>query len=84
VLQAGADPATELSRRAASVAAARLSDIDSVGRVVPGDGRLDVLGYLVALSMRADLLPVVFDPRGIARADEAARRTIDRCGLAAG
>lgn len=80
----GADPAAEILRLGASVAAARLSDIDASGRVAPGDGRLDLLGYLVALSMRPDLHPAVFDPRGIARPDEAAQRTIERCGLAAG
>lgn len=83
LILAGNDPASELLRLGAAVACTRLSDIDTTGRVTPGDGRLDLLGYTVALSMRPDLTPVVFDPRGLPRPHESARRVIERCGLAA-
>lgn len=80
VLLSGAVPETELARRGAHIAAARLSDIDATGRVEPGTGRLDLLGYAVALSMRPDLGAPVLDLRNVTDQDAVARRIVSTLG----
>lgn len=72
------DPALAVSRLAPRVAAARLSDLGSAGRVVPGDGRLDELAYLVALSTAAYPGCLIVDLRAVANPEPAARDTAAR------
>lgn len=67
------DPALALSRLAPRVNAARLSDLGSAGRVAPGDGRLDELAYLVALSTAAFPGCLVVDLRAVPNPEHAAR-----------
>ncbi|MCE7975432.1 MAG: hypothetical protein DYG92_14100 [Leptolyngbya sp. PLA1] len=75
VMLAGGEPATEVLRLAEAPAAARLSDLGPVGRVPAGRGKLDVMGYEVALVTRGYVSPVVLDVRGLADAwGEAAAR----------
>jgi len=66
------------ARMAERVVSARLCDLSSAGRVLPGsaDGRLDVLAYRVALSLAPGVVPVVVDVRGLSEQDEGARRMI--------
>lgn len=73
VLMRGADPASAIAGLAVPVAAARLSDVSAVGRVVPGSpgGRLDVLGYAAALHTRGFAGAVVADLRGLPDAAHA-------------
>lgn len=79
----GIDPATVLLHGAVSpdqalleagsrLAAARLTDLSAAGRVTPGQGRLDLLAYLVAASTAPGALPLVVDLRGIADQARAA------------
>lgn len=70
------DAAARVSDR---VVSARLCDLSSAGRVLPGsaDGRLDVLAYRVALSLAPGVVPVVVDVRGLAEQDAAARRMVE-------
>jgi sugar phosphate isomerase/epimerase len=80
VLLSGAAPETELARRGAQIAAARLSDLDATGRVEPGTGRLDLLAYAVALAMRPDLGAPVLDLRNVKDQDAVARRMVSMLG----
>ncbi len=50
LIAAGADPAREVARLATPILAARLTDLGASGRVVPGEGHLDLLAYVVALA----------------------------------
>jgi sugar phosphate isomerase/epimerase len=59
--------------RAGALAGARLSDASSLGRCVPGAGRLDMLAYSVALVTAGVRGPIVIDLRGV---DRAAARTL--------
>lgn len=89
----GLDPAAvalageEIGGAAARVAdrlvSARLCDLSSAGRVLPGsaDGRLDLLAYRVSLSLAAGVVPVVVDLRGLTEQDAAARRMIESWGV---
>lgn len=75
---AGADPAAAASRLGPLVASARLSNADGAGRCAvdaPG-GRLDVVGYLVALSTAGYSGPVVVDARGIEGQERAMRAAV--------
>ncbi len=75
---------SELIRLGPRVFAVRLTDRAPRGgeRVAPGDGRLDLLAYLIALSTlpNASALPLVLDLEGVPNQPEAAGRTIERCG----
>lgn len=62
---------------AAAPATARLSDMESVGRVEAGRGRLDVLAYRVALSVAGYARPLVVDLRGLRDQAGAAVRSRD-------
>lgn len=75
-LAIGEDPARLASRRGPALVAARLSDQGGVGRVTPGDGRLDLLAYRVAIETAGRCPVVALDLRGVRdheRALEAAR-----------
>lgn len=65
VIAHGADPVQAVLGLADVPVAARLSDLSSVGRVPPGEGRLDVLAYSVALRTRGFVAPIVVDLRGL-------------------
>ncbi len=73
-----ADPPAELLRLGGRLAAARLSDISSSGRVAPGEGRLDLLSYVVAASTASGALPLVMDLRGFAEPERIARHIFDQ------
>lgn len=64
---AKADPASAASRLGARVVSARLSDANGAGRCAVGaaGARLDVLGYLVALSTAGYVGSLVIDVRGV-------------------
>lgn len=72
------DPGREVARMADRIVAPRLSDTDGIGRVTPGEGRLDLLAYAIAISSTslagADL---VLDPRGLRTPDAQIRASID-------
>lgn len=70
VLAAGDEPATAASRLGNLVGSARLSDLSAVGRVAPGEGRLDLPAYRIALETAGYTAPVVLDLRGVARGAE--------------
>lgn len=78
ILSRGGDPATAASRAGAAIVQARFSDWSGVARCEPGRGRLDELGYLVALSTAGYSRPLVLDLRGVADAASASRRVLDR------
>lgn len=70
----GVDPVARLHAlvRAHTLAGVRLSDASSLGRCLPGAGRLDVLAFSVALATAGVRGPIVVDLRGVDR------RSIDR------
>ncbi|MDX2017418.1 MAG: hypothetical protein SFY95_07245 [Planctomycetota bacterium] len=70
----GVDPVARLHAlaRAQTLAGVRLSDASSLGRCLPGAGRLDVLAFSVALATAGVRGPIVVDLRGVDR------RSIDR------
>jgi sugar phosphate isomerase/epimerase len=77
VLMSGdASPHVAVSRSSAALASARLSDVASHGRVVPGTGRLDLLAYEVALATAGFAGPVIVDPRGVPLRDVRAMVTM--------
>lgn len=84
LLLAGVDPAKEGARLGARWIAARLSDVSSVGRVEPGRGRLDLLGFLVAIGTSANVGAPVVDLRGIADQEAVARAVVERSGIERG
>lgn len=65
MLVAGADPAMEVAKLAATPASARLSDLAAEGRVVPGTGALDITAYDAALAVQGYNGPRVVDLRGL-------------------
>lgn len=65
LIAAGANPATEASRLAGKVLAARLSDRGPAGRTIAGRGKLDVLSYVVALVTGGYSGALVVDLRGL-------------------
>ena len=68
VLMAGeSDPCRALAGIGRSVVSVRLSDLSSLGRVPPGEGRLDVLAYEVAVTTSVPGACLVVDSRGIGR-----------------
>lgn len=68
VLMAGeADPCKALATVARRVVSARLSDLSSLGRVPPGEGRLDTLAYEVAVATAMPGASLVVDSRGMGR-----------------
>ncbi len=77
LLGAGANPGVEVPRLRVPVAAARLSDAGTVGRVAVGRGSLDVLAYEVALETRGYRRPLVVDVRGVRGQAEAATAAAD-------
>lgn len=85
LLMSGADPVLEAARFPGAVAAARLSDASTLGRVVPGapGGRLDVPAFRAALHARGFAGALVLDLRGLRQPDKAARASVDRWGAPA-
>lgn len=81
MLLAGDDPSTIASRRAASIASARLSDLSSIGRVLPGNGRLDIFAYRIALETGGYRGPVVLDLRGVRGGADRAGDVRQRWGV---
>lgn len=68
VLMAGeSDPCRALAGIGRSVVSVRLSDLSSLGRVPPGEGRLDVLAYEVAVTTSVPGACLVVDSRGMGR-----------------
>jgi hypothetical protein len=68
VLMAGeSDPCRALATLARGVVSVRLSDLSSLGRVPPGEGRLDVLAYEVAVTTSVPGACLVVDSRGMGR-----------------
>ncbi len=65
IMLAGDDPATIASRESRHIASARLSDLSSIGRELPGEGRLDMFAYRIALETSGHRGPVVLDLRGV-------------------
>lgn len=78
VALAGESIAAAAARTADRLLSARLCDLSSAGRVLPGsaDGRLDLLAYRVSLSLAPAATPVVIDLRGLQEQDVAARRML--------
>lgn len=76
VALSGDDIGAASARVADRVLSARLCDLSSAGRVLPGsvDGRLDLTAYKVGLSLAPGVVPVVIDLRGLPEQDGAARR----------
>lgn len=70
-------PSDEAARAGARLVAPRLSDTDGIGRVTPGEGRLDLLAYAIALSTATAGSDVVLDPRGLRDPDVQLREAID-------
>ncbi len=68
VLMAGeTDPCKALVAIARRVVAVRLSDLSSLGRVPPGEGRLDVMAYEVAVAPAVPGACLTVDSRGMGR-----------------
>lgn len=73
-----ADPAAAVLSAGAGLVSARLSDADEAGRCQPGvaGGRLDVLGYCVALATAGYRGRLVVDARGLGSPTDAAGRWV--------
>lgn len=65
LLAGGASPDQALAQVARRLVSARLSDIASTGRVVPGEGRLSLLEYLIAVTTVPAVTPLILDLRGL-------------------
>jgi sugar phosphate isomerase/epimerase len=78
VLMGGGDPAAESSRAGRLLAAARLSDASALGRVAPGEGRLDELAYLVALSTAGYRGDIALDLRSLPEQERVAGDALRR------
>jgi sugar phosphate isomerase/epimerase len=67
VILASADPAQAVSEASASgcLVSARLCDLESSGRVAPGEGSLDMLAYRVAVGTSTLTTPLIIDVRGL-------------------
>lgn len=78
LLLAGVDPAATASRFMHMVASARLSDLAATGRVAPGEGRLDLLAYRVALETGGFRGPLVLDLRQVPAGVSKARTILAR------
>ncbi len=76
VLLSGDDPARAVTAMVEPPAAARLSDMTSVGRCVAGQGRLKIDEYVVALSVARYAGWLVVDLRGLPDQENAARALI--------
>jgi sugar phosphate isomerase/epimerase len=82
-MASGADPVALAARLGKRVASARLSDVPSSfgaggGRVVPGDGKLDVMEYLVTLATSGYTGHAVLDLRHLPRPAEAIKLVQER------
>lgn len=77
-LLAGTDPAQRALRADSRLASARLSDLDSAGRVAPlaDAGRLDVLAYIIALRTASYERPIVVDLRAVRDPFDRAAETL--------
>ncbi|HVZ93923.1 MAG TPA: TIM barrel protein [Phycisphaerales bacterium] len=73
-------PARAAAHLGGRLASARLSDIGSAGRVAPGEGRLDILAYLAALSTASYQGSLVLDVRNVLRQEEVCRKVVDDLG----
>jgi hypothetical protein len=80
VLASGGDVVSEVAKRSATPAHARLSDLGSEGRVEAGVGRLDVFAYAVTLATKAYARPIVIDLRGLRDQAGAVARTSAKLG----
>lgn len=82
VLMAGSDPAREASVLGPRLVCARLSDCGAAGRVgvAGGEGRLDVIGYGVALVTAKYSGCVVLDLRGVRDPDAGVRGALGAWG----
>lgn len=78
ILMGGGDPAAEASRAGRALAAARLNDASSQGRVAFATGRLDELAYLVALQTAGYARDAALDLRALPDQDRVARDVLDR------
>ncbi len=74
LLSAGVDPGKAVFERQTRLVAARLSDATLVGRCELGAGRLDILGYAMALAAVGFQNPIVADMRGLQQPHESATR----------
>ncbi len=70
-------PSDEATRAGARLVAPRLSDTDGIGRVTPGEGKLDLLAYAIALSTSMAVADVILDPRGLRDPDAQLRDAMD-------
>ncbi len=70
-------PSDEAARAGMRLVAPRLSDTDGIGRVTPGEGRLDLLAYAIALSTSMEGADVILDPRGLPDPDVQVRDAIN-------
>lgn len=75
------DPVAEVSRllgaSGSRLVSARLSDTDGIGRVTPGQGRLDVMAYAAALATHAGSGEMVLDLRGVRDQERAIADAIE-------
>lgn len=73
VVLAGDDPATAVAgaAKAGRLAAVRLSDLADSGRVTPGDGSLDTLGFRVAVATSGYERHLIIDLRGLPSGDQS-------------
>lgn len=70
IITSGANPIDVVIGSKRSIAVARMSDMASTGRCAPGAGKLDPLGYEVALVTAGYSASLILDVRGIARQDK--------------
>jgi hypothetical protein len=76
LLAGGQDVAKTVSQLPMTPASARLSDLGSVGRVLAGEGRLDLLSYGISLSTKGYTRPLVLDLRDVQDPVGAAERML--------
>lgn len=80
VLLGGEDPGGAVSRLGGAVVCARLSDADGSGRTPVGRGRLDRLGYEVAVMTAGVPMPMIVDVRGVRDGAGVAARLMEEGG----
>lgn len=82
LLATGADPVAAVSTLTAAPAAVRLTDLDELGRVLPGSrrGRLDLDAFAAVLTVRGFKGCVVVDTRGLAEPHRASQETLKNWG----
>ncbi len=75
------DPASEAARAGVRLASARLNDVAASNRAEPGEGRLDLLAYSIAVATAAPGAPLVLDLRALKNPELSARRVLRRFGI---